>query len=113
MQRQHPGAGGEGQKRHSGERLTQLIEHEVYLVRIPCVSGGQLAAVKVGPGLEGHISDIETGILTQQRHETADEGDLLLIRQVVQGVGSDNGVILTLYQRFDQTGRKIAAVKFG
>ena len=94
-QGQHSGAGRERQKRHIGERLPQLIEHEVYFIRIPCVPGGQSATVKIGPGLESHIADIETGILAKQRQKAADESDLLQIRQVVQRVGGDDGIILT------------------
>ena len=71
----------------------QFLADEVDLVLVPLVPGPRPAGRKVRARGEGHVADVNAAALLEQGQELPQKGDLLRVRQVVQGIGRDDRVV--------------------
>lgn len=103
MQRQYPGAGGEPIKAQIRERRFQLVKDEVDFGVVPAVTGLRPARRQLAAFGKRHVADVQPPALAQEREKVTDKNDLLFIRQMVQRVSRDDGVILPRLQLRGET----------
>ena len=94
VQRQKRGAVGEGLKRQRGEAGAEFVIDEVNFILVPLTARRVSARFEFFTCAESDVADEKTAVLLQKRQERAKKVDFLRVRQVVERVGRDNGVVL-------------------
>ena len=85
-----------------GEVGPQLVVDEVDFVRIPRIARRFLARLELFARAEGDVADENTAVLLQKRQEIAKKVDFLRVRQMMERVGRDDGVVLAAAKRRDE-----------
>lgn len=86
---------GERFKRQRGKVGAELVVDEVNLVLIPILACRVSARFELVMGAEGDVADENAAVLLQKRQERAKKVNFLRVRQMVERVGRDDGIILS------------------
>ena len=110
-QRQNARAGRYTRERESGELSPQLGGHEIDFILVPIRACRFPAGFQLRARFKRHIADQNFPALVQLFSEAAEERRLRVVRQMVQGVCSDNKIIALLLQRLREPKREIARIQ--
>lgn len=87
--------------------LLQFVIDKVDFRCVPIVPRLGFALLQLGAGGEGHVSHIDAAVVLEQGQQLLKERLFLFIRQMMQRVGGNDGVIPLLFQFLDPPQGKV------